>query len=412
VGFEKDRSILRALAARCSEIAALPVQEDKRRLWRKLNALAPERPMVAIDQVCWNEINIDDKLTLMCENEECRRYENALRRVLFQWEYFPADMVVEPFLRIYRAVNNTGFGMPLNEETISLDETNDVRSHKYINQITSLRDIERLKMPVITHDQPETKRRMAFAHRLFDGVIELREEGYDPYLSIWDPISTAMSVEGVLNAIIDQPDMLHALAKKLSDGYMAMLDQLEEQGLLCHHQSLIHCTGAYADELPAPGFDPAIPRTRDIWMFGLAQMFSTISPAMFDEYEITYMMPVFERFGLVYYGCCDPLHNKMNEVRKIPHLRKISMSPWTDQARGAEEIGQDYVFSRKPNPAFLAMEFDESLIRAEFEETLNHCARNGCPVEFILKDISTVNRKPGRLQKWASIAMDMVGGTR
>jgi hypothetical protein len=412
MSLDQDRSVLRALAARCAEIAALPAQEEKRRLWRKLNALAPERPMVTIDQVCWNEMNVDDKLTLVCSDEECRCYENALRRILYQWEYFPVDMVVEPFLRIKKAVSNSGFGMAINEQTISMDETNDVMSHKYINVFNSIEDVDRVKMPVITHDLTETKRRMEFADWLFGGIMALREEGHDPYLSIWDPISTWMSVEGVLNAIIDQPEMLHALAKKLSDGYMSMLNQLEEQGLLCHSQSLIHCTGAYADELPAPGFDPAKPRTKDIWMFGLAQMFSTVSPAMFDEYEVTYMMPIFERFGLVYYGCCDPLHNKMNEVRKIPHVRKISMSPWTDQAKGAEEIGPDYVFSRKPNPAFLAMEFDEGLIRAEFRETLDHCVRNNCPVEFVLKDISTVNRRPERLQKWAKIAMDIVGATR
>ena len=49
-----DLTTLRELAAQVAEIAALPVQEEKRRLWRKLNALQPERPMVMIDQVCWN----------------------------------------------------------------------------------------------------------------------------------------------------------------------------------------------------------------------------------------------------------------------------------------------------------------------------------------------------------------------
>ena len=49
-----DRSIVRELAGQVAEIAALPVQEEKRRLWRKLNALTPERPMVMMDQVCWS----------------------------------------------------------------------------------------------------------------------------------------------------------------------------------------------------------------------------------------------------------------------------------------------------------------------------------------------------------------------
>jgi len=40
----KDVAIIRELAARVSQIAALPVQEEKRALWRKLNARKPARP--------------------------------------------------------------------------------------------------------------------------------------------------------------------------------------------------------------------------------------------------------------------------------------------------------------------------------------------------------------------------------
>jgi hypothetical protein len=144
-------------------------------------------------------------------------------------------------------------------------------------------------------------------------------------------------------------------------------------------------------------------------MFGLAQMFSTVSPAMFEEYEINYMMPIFERFGLVYYGCCDPLDGKMNEVRKIPHLRKISMSPWANKERGAHEIGRDYVFSNKPNPAFISA-FNEEVIRKDLEETRAICKKNGCALEFIFKDISTVGHEPLRLKKWADIATKVARG--
>jgi hypothetical protein len=406
---EKDRVILRELASRVGEIAGLPIQEEKHRLWRKLNGLKPERPMVTIDQVCWNEMNIEGKLDLHCEDEECRSYEQSLRRVLLQWEYFPVDMVVEPFIKVYKAVNNSAFGISTKEHTLATFESNEVVSHKFENQFNSVDDVmTKIKMPVVSHDTAETKRRMEFASWLFDGVMPLREEGYDPYLSIWDPISMWMSVEGALYGLVDEPEMMHAMAKRIADGYMIMLDQLEEQGLLCHSQALIHCTGAFTDDLPAPCFSPEKPRTQDIWMFGLAQMFSTVSPAMFEEYEINYMMPIFERFGLVYYGCCDPLDGKMREVKKIPHLRKISMSPWANKERGAEEIGRNYVFSNKPNPAFIAVtSFNEETVRKDLEATKEICRRFGCPLEFIFKDISTVRNEPERLKKWAEIAMSV-----
>jgi hypothetical protein len=406
-----DKDIIRGLAAEVAEIAALPVQEEKRRLWRRLNGLRPERPMVMVDQVCWNEMDVDGALTLRCTDPDCRPYEERLRKTLYQWRHFRVDMVVEPFVRVPLAVHNTGFGFKVQEETLATEANSQVVSHKYENLFQTDADLDRIKTPLVTHDRAETERRMAAAHDLFDGLLELRPGGVETYLSIWDPVSMWMPVEDALFALIDRPEYMHELARRITEGYLALLDQLEAQGLLCQPQSLIHCTGAWTDELPAPGYDPARPRCRDNWMFGLAQMFSTVSPTMFKEFEIDYTRRLCERFGLVYYGCCDPLDGKMAEVRQLPNVRKVSMSPWADQRRGAAEIGRDYVFSSKPNPAHVAMTgFDADLVRRELSAILAACNENGCPAEFILKDISTVCHQPDRLDQWSQIAMETVGG--
>lgn len=407
----EDVKVVRELAARVAEIAALPVQEEKRALWRKLNACKPARPMVMIDQVCWNEMNIGDELALRCADAESRGYEKHLRRTLYHWKYFPVDMVVEPFIRVPKAIRNSRFGIEVREETAVSDPTNVVVSHKYENQFQTEDDLNKIGVPQVNHDPAETERRLAVAHELFDGLLEVRPWGIDPYLSLWDPIATWMGVENALYALVDKPDFMHRLLTRMTDGYLSMLDQLEEQGLLCEPQSLIHCTGAYTDELPAPGYDPQAPRTKDLWMFGLAQMFSTVSPDMFKEFEVDYTSRICERFGLVYYGCCDPLDGKMAKVRMIPNVRKVSMSPWVNEERGAAEIGGDFVYSRKPNPAFVAMDnFSPDQIRADLTATRKVCEKYGCPLEFILKDISTVRYQPERLSEWARIAMEVVAG--
>jgi hypothetical protein len=404
----KDRDILRALAARVADIAALPVQEEKRRLWRRLNGLNPVRPMVMMDQVCWNEMG--DEMALHCTHPECRGYEEHLRRILFQWNHFRVDMVVEPYLPVAKAIHNSGFGIAVMEEVAVGDPTNSVVGHRFLNQFETEADLARIRRPEVRHDTAETARRLDVAHDIFDGVLPVRAQGYDPYLSLWDPISTWMGVQGVLYALVDRPEYMHRLVGRVTEGYLSLLDQLEEQGLLCGPQSLIHCTGAYTDELPAPGYNPDKPRLKDLWMFGLAQMFSTVSPQMFKEFEVDYASRICGRFGLVYYGCCDPLDLKMAEVRQIPRVRKVSMSPWANQERGAAAIGRDIVFSRKPNPAFLATDhFDAKLVRRDLLETRETCERHGCPLEFILKDISTVCYEPQRLTEWAAVAMDVAG---
>jgi hypothetical protein len=367
--------------------------------------------MVMIDQVCWNEMEVDGELALHCVDPECRDWEQELRRTLFQWKHFPADMVIEPFVRVPLAIGGMDFGITTEEDIAVTDPTNEVVGHKFHNQFANDADLEKMRLPRAVHDEAETRRRLSVAHELFDGLLEVKTRGADLNLSLWDPISTWMGVEGALYALMDRPDFMHRLVGRMTDGYLGLLEQLETQGLLCQPQSLIHCTGAWTDELPGPGYDPARPRTRDIWGMGLAQMLSTVSPAMFKEFEVDYSARIFRRFGLVYYGCCDPLDRKMNEVRMIPNVRKVSMSPWADQERGASEIGRQYVFSRKPSPAFLAGDrFDADRVRADLLATRAFCERNGCPLEYILKDISTVGYEPQRLFTWARIAMEVAGG--
>ena len=146
-------------------------------------------------------------------------------------------------------------------------------------------------------------------------------------------------------------------------------------------------------------------------MFGMSQMLSTVSPQMFKEFEVDYTSRICARFGLVYYGCCDPLDRKMAEVRLIPNVRKVSMSPWADEERGAAEIGTDFVYSRKPSPAFLAVDhFSPDRIRADLVRTREVCQKHACSLEYILKDISTVRYRPERLFEWAQIAMQVAEG--
>jgi hypothetical protein len=84
------------------------------------------------------------------------------------------------------------------------------------------------------------------------------------------------------------------------------------------------------------------------------------------------------------------------------------MSPWVNKEKGAREIHGDFVFSNKPSPAYVAVDIlDAETIRKDLLETKEVCRRNKCPLEFILKDISTVHNQPERLQKWADIAMEV-----
>ena len=92
----------------------------------------------------------------------------------------------------------------------------------------------------------------------------------------------------------------------------------------------------------------------------------------------------------------------------MPNLRKISMSPWVDIDAAAEQMGDRYVFSRKPNPALFAWdEWQPDEARRSLHDELRRA--DGCIIEVIMKDISTVRYDPRRLWDWAQIAAELEG---
>ena len=115
-----------------------------------------------------------------------------------------------------------------------------------------------------------------------------------------------------------------------------------------------------------------------------------------------------EPFGLVYYGCCEPLDKKIDIVEKLPHLRKIGVTPWADVDAAAEIIGKKYVVANKPNPASVASGIlDEDALRKEIGRTIAACKRNGCSCDIVLKDISSASYRLENLVRWEQIAMEL-----
>jgi hypothetical protein len=179
-----------------------------------------------------------------------------------------------------------------------------------------------------------------------------------------------------------RPDYVNLLMDRFVSAWLHRLDQYEAQDLLA-----------------AP--------TSELWGVGAAQIFSEVSPAMHVEFALRHEARWFARWGRNYYGCCEPLDHKVDILREhIPHLKKISMSPWIDFDRAVANMGEEFIFAWKPNPAVLAAEsWDPDYVRRDMQEKLEK-AKN-CIVEIHMKDISTVRYQPQRLWEWARIAAEV-----
>jgi len=396
----KEKEIIRDLAKRYAEIAADPVNNERISRMRRINGLIPDRPPVWIEELPWHEMDINGQLSLCCENPDLRNMEFFFRSKLFRWKYFQADMIVENVYYITKAMDNTGYGVSVAEERLSSDEKNHIYSHHYIDQLDTEEKIEKLQVPVVTARPEIDKKNLALAQDILGDILPVKLQGHGIYHAPWDTISELRGVEPALIDMMDRPELIHKTISRLTAIGLATYEQMEEQGLLDFNVPSLHCTPPYCDELPAPDYDAGKVRMKDVWFRGMAQMFSTVSPDMHEEFDLQYMRRIMNRCRLSYYGCCEPLDTKFGILKKIPNLRKIGVSPWSNVRLCAEQIGGDYVFARKPNPAYVADTFSAEAVAREISQTLEVCIEFGCPCELVLKDISTVSYKPQNIIDW------------
>ena len=80
---QQDREVVRELATQVMEVASLPLQDEKRAMWTKLNRLEEVRPMVWINEVQWEEFEEEEELQCRCEDKFCRVVETGLRTSLY-----------------------------------------------------------------------------------------------------------------------------------------------------------------------------------------------------------------------------------------------------------------------------------------------------------------------------------------
>jgi len=132
-----------------------------------------------------------------------------------------------------------------------------------------------------------------------------------------------------------------------------------------------------------------------------------MSPRQYEEFIFPYQRAVIEKFGLCYYGCCEPVHSRWEVLKKIPNLRSVSVSPWCDEDFMAEAMGRNYVYSRKPNPTLISTKkFDEDAIREDLRKTVR-TAKN-CNVEIVMKDVHTLAGEPWRMARWVQLAREVI----
>ncbi|MBQ3177464.1 MAG: hypothetical protein IJB52_06560 [Clostridia bacterium] len=400
-----DRETLRTLAAQYMTYALSEKNNEKRELWRALNNLHMQKPMITIDQMPWHELNVDGCLNCTVEDPYFRGVEWHLRTELYKWEHLPADMVLNPYIILSRPVSNTGFGMTT--KRLDHDSGGSIMCHLFEDQFEEIEDVEKIQTPVLSLNPSAEAEILAAAHDLFDGIAPFKWGGIMPHSGLWDQITFWKGVENCYIDLLDRPELIHAILDRYTNAFLTQLDQINKLGVYDIVSNYCHCSYTFSDRLPTSDCDPDHPTSYDGWTFSMAQLFTSVSPAINEEFEVPYMSKIFSHFGSVYYGCCERLDDRLEIIDRMPNIRKISCSPWSDREHFAANLPKKYIMSNKPNPSYLAdFYFDEEVVRKDLRRTISAAKAHGLGLELLLKDISTIRNDPARLWRWSEIALE------
>jgi len=401
-----DVTILRDLAQEYLAICHKDVQQERRDLWRQQNSLKWIRPLIYIRAFAWREM---PESHCQCEDPFYRHYEDFFRQSLFR-DTFNDDFIFEPWVTVNAAYVTPPegiWGLPV--QWTGSDEPRGSKVWDY--PLKEPEDFKRMVEPHHVIDEEETARRVAKLHDAIGDIITISLDRAPLYRMWAGDISTHLvaylrGIEPFMWDMMDRPEWLHQVLSFMRDGILQTHEEAEKAGdwTLCAHQNQ---SMPYAEELDDPAANSA-PVTRDkLWYFAASQETTVVGPKLFYEFMLQYQIPIMEKFGLTAYGCCEDLTHKIELVKQIPNIRRISVALTADVPKCAEQIGTDYVLSYRPSPTdMVGYGFDPDRIRGILRRDLEACRESH--VDITLKDVETVQGDPNRVRNWVKIAREVI----
>lgn len=399
---QKDREILRDLARRQLELAASPRNRQNYADWMANGASKTQvtRPLIRIET---NTFEHEIMPAMMrCEGEEARRIEHQMLRPIINFTLFEDDTLVPDYFEVADHYQFTPFNLP-----VKTQQTGGL-GHHFIPYLYDLEEDDHLlqKSPFAVRED-WAQQRVLEAQEIFGDILPVRRISNAAYCTPMQDIVHIMNMDDMYIAMIDDEERFDAMLGRLVDDYIAFFKAQEESGTLHTAARMQHlCQGTYCftneltDDVPCA-------KLKNMWLFMDSQETAGVSPAMYRDLVFPHYKRVMDHFGLISYGCCEATHPIWDDcLSKLPHLRKVSISPWCDEEIMGEKLqGTGVTFLRKPPATILGMDtptLDEEATLDCFRKTGR--AAKGCKLEIIQRDVYTVGSNPEKVRRFVELA--------
>ena len=398
----KDRQILRDLARRQLELANSPRNLQNYADWMANGASKTQatRPLIRIETNTFEHELMP--AMMQCEGAEARRIEHQMLRPMINFTMFHDDTLVADYFEVADHYQFTPFGLP-----VKTQQTGGL-GHHFIPYLHDLEEDDHLlgKSPFAVRED-WAQQRVQEAEEVFGDILPVRRISNAAYCTPMQDIVHIMNMDDMYIAMIDDEERFDAMLGRLVDDYIAFFQAQEASGTLHTAARMQHlCQGTYCFTNELTDSEPNA-KLKDMWLFMDSQETAGVSPAMYRDLVFPHYKRVMDHFGLISYGCCEATHPIWDDcLSKLPHLRKVSISPWCDEEIMGEKLqGTGVTFLRKPPATILGMNtptLDEEETLACFRKTGK--AAKGCKIEIIQRDVYTVGSSPEKVRRFVELA--------
>ena len=403
----KDIQRLRALAAHQAELAASEKNLERVALWKRHNACKGERPVIHIEEGTFSHQAIAPQL--QCEDPFARSLEWGLIHNCIGLETFDDDRVVAPWFGVEYDQHFRLFGHQIRQEVLRQEDGTEL-GHKFDHIISDLEDgWDKILTPSeFGVDKAATMARKQRIDDIIGDILPTKLISSSLYAVPTQQVVHLMGMENMLYSIYDYPELFLQMMDRIADHYIRFFRHLESEGVLIQNRSfewVAQGSLAFWDGPEVIG--PA--KTTDLWGFMDSQETVGMSPEMFHEFIFPCYRKIADVFGRLSYGCCEPVHTFWEDIRTLPNLKKVSISPWCDEAFMAEQLrGTNIIYHRKPSPNYLGVgtRLDEEGFREHIRKTLQ--TAQGCHVEITQRDVYTVGNDLDKVRRYVQIIRECI----